>query len=107
MQAPFFGALHALAVDDASGGTGFTFSLLATFDVKHIVDFLQCAVVALQAEVVVHQAAPLGRPQAGPSLTAAVHDGRTIVRVGTEEWLRQGPNQRMPRNGRATCRQIR
>jgi putative transposase len=50
---------------------------------------------------------PFGQPQAGPSLTAAVRDGRTIVRVGTEEWLRQGPNQRMPRNGRATCRQIR
>jgi hypothetical protein len=31
----------------------------------------------------------------GPSLTAAARDGRTIVRVGTEEWLRRGPNQRM------------
>jgi putative transposase len=50
---------------------------------------------------------PFGRPQERPSLTAAARDGRTIVRVGTEEWLRQGPNQRMPRNGRATCRQIR
>ncbi len=38
---------------------------------------------------------PCGRPQEGPSLTAAVRDGRTIVRVGTEEWLRQGSNQRM------------
>jgi putative transposase len=50
---------------------------------------------------------PFGRPQEGPSLTAAARDGRTIVRVGTEEWLRQGPNQRMSRNARATCRQIR
>jgi putative transposase len=50
---------------------------------------------------------PFGRPQERPSLTAAARDGRTTVRVGTEEWLRQGPNQRMPRNGRATCRQIR
>jgi putative transposase len=50
---------------------------------------------------------PSGGPKTGPSWTAAVRDGRTIVRVGTEEWLRQGPNQRMPRNGRATCRQIR
>ena len=50
---------------------------------------------------------PFGRPQEGPSLTAAVRDGRTIVRAGTEEWLRQGPNQRMSRNRRATCRQIR
>jgi hypothetical protein len=30
-----------------------------------------------------------------------------IVRVGTEEWLRRGPNQRMPRHRRATCRHIR
>ena len=28
---------------------------------------------------------PCGRPKEGPSLTAAVRDGRTIVRVGTEE----------------------
>jgi putative transposase len=50
---------------------------------------------------------PFGRPQEGPSLTAAARDGRTIVRVGTEEWLCQGPNQRTSRNRRATCRQIR
>ena len=43
----------------------------------------------------------------GPSLTAAARDGRTIVRAGTEEWLRRGPNQRMSRNRRPTCRQIR
>src|ERR1700693_4014823 len=42
-----------------------------------------------------------------PSLTAAARDGRTMVRVGTEEWLRRGPNQRMARHRRATCRQIR
>jgi len=34
-------------------------------------------------------------------------DRRTIVRVGTEEWLRPGPNQRMSRNRRTTCRQFR
>jgi putative transposase len=38
---------------------------------------------------------PPGGPKRGPSLTAAARNGRTIVRVGTEEWLR-GPNQRMP-----------
>jgi hypothetical protein len=38
---------------------------------------------------------PSGGPKEGPSLTAAVRGSRTIVRVGTEEWLRQGPNQRM------------
>ena len=44
---------------------------------------------------------PFGRPQEGPSLTAAARDGRTIVRAGTEEWLRRGPNQRMSRNRRS------
>ena len=43
---------------------------------------------------------PSGGPKKGPSLTAAVRGSRTIVRVGTEEWLRQGPNQRMSRNRR-------
>ena len=43
---------------------------------------------------------PFGRPQVRPPLTAAARDGRTIVRVGTEEWLRQGSNQRMSRNWR-------
>jgi putative transposase len=59
---------------------------------------------------------PSGRPQdaavprvkpEGRLLTAAARDGRTIVRAGTEEWLRRGPNQRMARHRRATCRQIR
>ena len=50
---------------------------------------------------------PPGGPKRGPSLTAAARDGRTIVRAGTEEWLRRGPNQRMARHRRATCRQIR
>ena len=50
---------------------------------------------------------PSGGPKKGPSLTAAVRDGGTIVRVGTEEWLHQGSNQRMSRNGNPVCRQIR
>ena len=50
---------------------------------------------------------PPGGRKMRPSLTAAARDGRTIVRVGTEEWLRRGPNQRMARHRRATCRQIR
>jgi putative transposase len=37
---------------------------------------------------------PFGRPQAGPSLTAAARDGRTIVRAGTEEWLPWGAEQK-------------
>ncbi|HUD59053.1 MAG TPA: hypothetical protein VMQ99_06080 [Acetobacteraceae bacterium] len=31
----------------------------------------------------------------------------TIVRVGTEEWRRQGPNQRMVPARRAACRHFR
>lgn len=37
---------------------------------------------------------PFGRPQAGPSLTAAPRAGRTIVRAGTEEWLRRAAEQK-------------
>ncbi len=47
---------------------------------------------------------PFGRPQEGPSLTAAARAGATIVRARTEEWLCQRPNQRMSRNGRTICR---
>jgi putative transposase len=43
---------------------------------------------------------PSGGPKKGPSLTAAARDSRTIVRVGTEEWLRRGSNQRITRNRR-------
>jgi putative transposase len=43
---------------------------------------------------------PPGGPKKGPSLTAAARNSRTIVRVGTEEWLRLGPNQRITRNRR-------
>ena len=31
-------------------------------------------------------------------MTAAARDGRSVVRPGTEEWLRRGPNQRMSRH---------
>jgi putative transposase len=37
---------------------------------------------------------PSGRPQVGPSLTAAARAGRIIVRAGTEEWLRRGAEQK-------------
>jgi hypothetical protein len=35
---------------------------------------------------------PSGGRKRRPFLTAAARDGRTIVRAGTEEWLRRGPN---------------
>ncbi len=37
---------------------------------------------------------PFGRPQAGPSLTAAPRAGRSPVRTGAEEWLRRGAEQK-------------
>ncbi len=50
---------------------------------------------------------PPGGPEMGPSLTAAARAGRTIVRAGTEEWLRRGPNKRMAQNRGTTCCQTR
>ena len=59
---------------------------------------------------------PCSRPSrtspSGGRQEAAVLDRRCarrphIVRAGTEEWLRRGPNKRMARNRRTTCRQIR
>ena len=46
-----------MAVDDAGGGTGLTFGLLAAFYVERVMDLLQRAVVAPQAKVVVYRAA--------------------------------------------------
>ena len=48
---------------------------------------------------------PFGRPQAGPSLTAAARDGRTIVRAGTKEWLRRGAEQKNDLQQEDRCRQ--
>src|ERR1700730_13620087 len=45
IQAPFFGAFHALAVNDASAGTGFPFGFFPAFDVQRIIDAPQRAVV--------------------------------------------------------------
>jgi len=48
---------------------------------------------------------PSGGPKMRPFLTPAAHDGRIVVRVGTEEWRRRGPNKRMDQR-RTKCRQI-
>lgn len=42
---------------------------------------------------------PSGGRRKRPSLTATARDSRVSARVGTEEWLRRGPNQRMPGTG--------
>src|SRR5450755_1870054 len=53
----FFGAFHALAIDDGSGGTGLSFVLLPTFHIKRVVDTIQRAVVAPQVEIIKQRAA--------------------------------------------------
>ena len=49
---------------------------------------------------------PPGGRRTRPSLTAAARGSRVTARVGTEELLRWGSNQRMPTNRRTACRQI-
>ena len=54
---PFFGALDALAIDDAGGGTGFSVRLLAAFGVERVMNAIQRAVAVPPDEVVVDRAA--------------------------------------------------
>src|SRR5882757_1761640 len=56
MQAPFFCAFHALAVDDGGGWTGFPLRSFATLFIEHVVDSFQRAVICPQIEVVVDRA---------------------------------------------------
>src|ERR1700746_2314069 len=56
MQAPLFGALHALAIDDGSGGTGLSFRLLAACDVERIVNAIQHTITLPPYEVTVDRA---------------------------------------------------
>src|SRR6201982_726517 len=92
MQAPLFGAFHALAIDDGSGGTGLSFRLLAACDVERIVNAIQHTLTLTPYEVSVDRAvrrkvlrkvAPLAtgaqnihhrvhdRPRVGPPLATA------------------------------------
>src|SRR5271169_6038958 len=57
MQTPLFGALHALTIDDTSGGASFSFRLLAAFDVERVMNAIQHAVALPPNEVVVDCAA--------------------------------------------------
>ncbi len=56
MQAPLFGAFHALAVDDAGCGTGFAPPFFTTLDVQLMIDAVQRAVPVPEAEVIMHGA---------------------------------------------------
>src|SRR5580693_1836144 len=54
---PFFGALHALTIDDGGGGARFSFRLVAAFDVKRVMNAIQHAIAPPPNEIVVHRAA--------------------------------------------------
>ena len=56
MQAPFFGAFHALAVDDAGSGARFALGFLPAFEVERMMDAIERAVPGPQAEVIMHGA---------------------------------------------------
>src|SRR6266849_8330294 len=56
MNAPFFCAFHALAVDDGGRRTGFPLLSFATLFIKRVVDSFQRAVICPQIEVVVDRA---------------------------------------------------
>src|SRR5258708_19943910 len=62
MHAPFFCALHALAVDDGGGRTDFPLRAFATPFIERVVDSLQCAVIGPQIEVAVDRAFPWQGP---------------------------------------------
>jgi hypothetical protein len=53
---PFFGAFHALAVDDAGCGACFARGFLSALDVEHMMDAIQRAIPVPQAEVIMHSA---------------------------------------------------
>src|ERR1700674_247155 len=103
---PFFGALHALSVDDASSGAGLSFRLLAAFDVQCVMDPIQRAVANPPRKIVMQRAArrkvfwnrpPLAAsaqdvhyavhdgPHVGPPLTAAASRGRDQLLDGRGE----------------------
>jgi hypothetical protein len=68
MQCPFFGAFDALTIDDADGETGFAFELLAALQ---MMDAIQRAVPATQAEVIVQRAARRQVQDSGRTLAGA------------------------------------
>jgi hypothetical protein len=74
MRAPFFGALHTLTIDDACGGAGFPFRLLAAFDIERVMNAIQHAVAVPPNEVVVDRAARRKIFRKVPPLAAGAQD---------------------------------
>src|SRR6201981_3315931 len=54
---PFFGALHALTIDDGGGGARFSFRLFAAFNVKRVMNAIQHPIPMPPNEIIVHRAA--------------------------------------------------
>src|SRR5438045_9189673 len=67
----FFGALHALAVDDRRRGACLSRGLLAALHVKRVVDAIERAVPGPQLEVAVHRRARSQILLHGPPLAAS------------------------------------
>src|SRR5712671_6015254 len=53
---PFFGAFHALAIDNGGGGAGFSFRLFAAYDVERVMNAIQHTIALPPNEVVVDRA---------------------------------------------------
>src|ERR1035441_10499150 len=53
---PFFGAYHALAVDDGGGRACLATVMLPALHIKHMMDAIERAVVAPQVEIIMHRA---------------------------------------------------
>src|SRR4029450_13848717 len=53
---PFFGAFHALAIDDGSSRARFAFGLLAARDIERMVDAIGSAVATPQYKIVMYRA---------------------------------------------------
>src|SRR4051812_32116595 len=70
MQAPFFCALHALAIDDRCRRTSLSPGFLPALDVEGVVDAIEGAVRVPTREVVVHRAARGQVFRQGPVLAA-------------------------------------
>ena len=85
MQASFFGASHALAIDDGGGRTGFSFRLLATGDIERMVNAIQNSIAVPPHEVAVDRA--VGRTvlrKVAPLATGAhdLHHALVTAHVG-------------------------
>src|SRR5208337_1519105 len=98
IEAPFFRASHALAVDDGGGRAGLAFGLLATLFVERVMDAIQCAINAPIAKVTIDSAARrqiLGKVTPLASRAQHVHDGVERTAHSSGEAGRPQTSERM------------